>query len=131
MSRSRKKVSHSYHCVVNHRSESKHYKQRRRQYRRILNQYVRTHWHDEDMILPSHLRLFNKWDAPSDGCYIYYSPPEFENPYYRYTKHYYTTVNFNNFTRHKLPNQSEIELYLKALKSDYDNLQWYNKCLRK
>ena len=86
MSRSRKKVSQHSWCVVNHRAESKHFKQRRRQYRRVLNQYVRNNWHDEDMILPSHLRLrlFSKWDAPSDGCYIYHFPPEFENPYDHY-----------------------------------------------
>ncbi len=136
MSRSWKKVSQHYICCVNHRAESKHFKQRRRQYRRILNHYVRTHWHDEDMILPSHLRLYEKWNAPSDGSYVEFCPPAFENPYDHHTHFMYTSTgsnlfNINNWTKHKLPKKSEVELYIAALKTDYENLQYYKKSFRK
>ena len=134
MSRSRKRVSVHTWCVVNHRAESKYFQQRRRQYRRIVNHYVRTHWHDEDMILPSRLPLYNKWLAPSDGRCIQFYPPQFENPF-NHTHHYHYTSNNlsnpNNWTKHPLPIKTELELYIQALHKDYTNLQWYEKCFRK
>lgn len=131
MSRSRKKISIHTWCVVNHRAESKHFQQRRRQYRRLVNHYVRTHWDDEDMILPSHLPLYSKWDAPSDGVCIQFFPPQFENPFKSSTYYYSSNSNLTNFTKHSHPTKNELELYITALKKDYDNLEWYKKCFRK
>ncbi len=131
MSRSRKKVAHHYNCVVNHRQESKHYAQRRRQYRSILNHHVRINWTDEDMLLPSRFSYYDKWDAPSDGNKIEFNSPEFTNPFDYICGHYYSGTNLYSMTRIKKPTKTIEELYLIALQKDFKNLQWYKKSFRK
>lgn len=131
MSRSRKKVSQSTWCCVNHRAESKHYKRQRRKYRSVINQYFNKHWDDEDLIFPSRLPCYCKWNAPSDGYGISYYPPEFKNPYHNHTTFSYTGFPFTNSNKNLLPLTSELELYIEAFEDDFKKLQEYKKNFRK
>ncbi len=131
MSRSRKKVSQSTWCCVNHNAESRYYKRQRRKYRSVINQYFRKHWDDEDLIFPSYRSYYCKWNAPSDGYCISYYPPEFTNPYHHHNTFSYTGFPFTNSNKKLLPLTSELKLYIEAFKDDFKNLQAYEKNFRK
>ena len=114
MSRSRKKVCHSTWAVTNHRVQSRYYTMIRRQCRRTSNQYLKTHWHEDDMVMPSHLPRYSSWLSPGDGCFIWWTPPKFNNPYEN--------------SGFKKP---ELVLWKDALALDAVRLGQYHKYLRK
>jgi hypothetical protein len=96
--------------------QQKHYIKVRRRYRSASKQYLRQHWHEDDMVMPSHLPYYEPWDSPADGYCRAFHEPDFPDPH-----HFMWSMTHID----------EEKRWEKAFRSYHEHLENYEKYLRK